>query len=76
MKLNQKDPMQTEDKESIRQFKITFQIKTKQFYFFCSRRYSADFLDMTSNTIQRMSFSSPDTINQHFFSYCFPVGSL
>jgi len=29
MKLNQKDARQTEDKESIRQCKITFQTKTK-----------------------------------------------
>ena len=33
MKLNQKDARQTEDKESIRQCKITFQAKTKYFFF-------------------------------------------
>ena len=36
MKLNQKDAMQTEVKESIRQCKITFHTKKKEFYFTCS----------------------------------------
>jgi len=57
MKLNQKDAMQTEDKESIRQRKITFQTKTTEFFFFCSRQSTADFLDMTSSIILQNSAS-------------------
>jgi len=43
MNFNQKDAMQIEDEESIRQCKITFQKKTEKFFFCCSGQSSADF---------------------------------
>jgi len=75
MKFNQKDAMQIEDEESIRQCKITFQKKTKEFFFCCSRQCSADHDVIHNTTEQRMSFISADTTNHHFL-YFLAVGSL
>jgi len=51
MKLNQKDPMQTEEKNPLDNAKLRSTQTTKE-SFICSRQSSADFLDMAPYTIQ------------------------
>ena len=66
MELNRKDPMQTEDKESVRQCKITFHTKDKRILY-CNHQSRTDFLDMAPSVIQNSASLSFRQIQQTKF---------
>ena len=76
MKLNQKNSMQTEGKETAKPSEITFHTqKSNPLYLQPSIQHTFPRHDVTHITEGHMSFSSADTITQHCLCFL-AVGSF